>query len=82
MVGFKTRVLEGFFVNASSLENCRDTEEVITEATLMASKPVAIISDVGRFKETVPVFQHVSGFNDNKSKTTALFYHDNTEVTC
>lgn len=81
MIGFKTRVLEGFLSIYPALRNCRDTREVITEATLMGSQPVTRISKVGRFMETVPVFQHVSGFNNNKSKTTALFYHDNTEIT-
>lgn len=58
MVGSKIRVLEGvfFLVNASSLENCRDTGEVITEATLMGSESVARIDNVRRFMETVPVF--------------------------
>lgn len=82
MVGLKTRVLEGFFVNASSLENCRGTGQVVTEATLRGSKPLVRISNVGRFTETAPGFQHAGGFNNNKSKTPSPFYHDNIKVTC
>lgn len=79
MIGLKTKAFEGFFLSTySALETAG---EVITEATLAGLKPVARISDVGRCTETVPVFQHVSSFNNNKSKTTTLFYHENTEVT-
>lgn len=80
MVGFKSRALEGLFLSVClALKTARD---VITEATLMSSKSVARISDVGRFMETVSAFQHVSGFNNNNSKNIAPFHHDNTKVTC
>lgn len=74
----RAKLLKVFLSTYSALETAG---EVITEATLTGSKPVGSISDVGRCTEAVPVFQHVSGFNKNKSKTTALFYHKNTEVT-